>query len=864
MKKWWKSRYKSERFSMIMAVVIVVVFFLPWFSLDGKHRTIIGLFSAADAAGGMPQLIMNNMGIDVQFWSEELAGSALIMNLVCKAAIVLPILYVTYGVLRLFRKAMHSFEIGLLVADFAFAYIMLTLSLQFQRGDWIYCAIFLVAGLEFIIRKLIEDIEEAERENRRITLKIKWRRFKQAFIDWKHREHKKNSPLLYMVVLKNFKSNWKNFVLFFSSASVAVCLVFSTVAVEAMLGSVYSISSLGLDGILEGAIKLIAVVSIFMMAFTLKYYISSRLKDYSVFITIGIQSRTLALFIAIEYIGSLLISTVIGLLSGNVVALIFRQIFSTYYAGEVAHIPFPGLGVYASAAWISLLIFIASAFVNYQVLNETDLSNMSYTAVKKEKIGSKMSGLYFPLGMLLAVGMIGLYTRRFLAENIVMLALFFLGMYMALRYGGGIILDMIRKKEKFYYRNMLSFNNFYYRFKKNISNVFVLFAVHFFVLFYFAMQILQYIPQEPIEQNFPYDAVGMVDTLDEEGLGQIVAKYEAEATVIPMLRLGTPDCTRNIEDTESSWSIPQGQHIGISEASYEQLNHKKLELSENEIFISYQQDKGDYAHALDFALLESTPLIRVGGVAPGYELILREKVFQSDHVLVGEERNPFIGNFVGGFQENVVVYSEDEFSRLSAQKVGVKSLILMNVPEKAREAASKELRAFIKTNTVSTEESEMAASYDQVIKSLYEKDTKVQEIKAERVLQMFVHAFILLALVFSGLFILFVRTAADIPDMQKKEVFLKCLGMRKKERRKTMVREIYLVATLPIVLAVVFGGIFTFITLKLRFYTGVETGVYLRREAIVLGVYLLIQAVGTIVLKCHMIKKVEEVGNESN
>lgn len=44
----------------------------------------------------------------------------------------------------------------------------------------------------------------------------------------------------------------------------------------------------------------------------------------------------------------------------------------------------------------------------------------------------------------------------------------------------------------------------------------------------------------------------------------------------------------------------QGQNIGISESSYNQLTERKLGLRNKEIYISFQQDKSEKAHLLDF------------------------------------------------------------------------------------------------------------------------------------------------------------------------------------------------------------------------------------------------------------------------
>lgn len=60
----------------------------------------------------------------------------------------------------------------------------------------------------------------------------------------------------------------------------------------------------------------------------------------------------------------------------------------------------------------------------------------------------------------------------------------------------------------------------------------------------------------------------------------------------------------------------QGQNIGISESSYNQLTERKLGLRNKEIYISFQQDKSEKAHLLDFSVLSGSPRMRFGMPEP--------------------------------------------------------------------------------------------------------------------------------------------------------------------------------------------------------------------------------------------------------
>ena len=90
------------------------------------------------------------------------------------------------------------------------------------------------------------------------------------------------------------------------------------------------------------------------------------------------------------------------------------------------------------------------------------------------------------------------------------------------------------------------------------------------------------IAQKP-EGLFPYDFVCMATEADETFWKQLQEKYDVKFQEYPMVRVTNVDNSEKLDDARAV-IMPQGQHIGISETTYKELNKalgKKSEKNES-------------------------------------------------------------------------------------------------------------------------------------------------------------------------------------------------------------------------------------------------------------------------------------------
>ncbi len=157
----------------------------------------------------------------------------------------------------------------------------------------------------------------------------------------------------------------------------------------------------------------------------------------------------------------------------------------------------------------------------------------------------------------------------------------------------------------------------------------------------------------------------------------------------------------------------QGQNMGISESSYNQLTGRKLGLQNKEIYISFQQDKSEKAHLIDFSVLSGSPRMRFGMPEP-YFPENRDKVFDSDYKVIGQERRIIVGNLVGGMQENIVVFSDEYFKSIYSTGDGPSILALFNINKDKGEEAVVKFSDYAKDHIQYSE-------YDSLIQPVYGK-----------------------------------------------------------------------------------------------------------------------------------------------
>lgn len=657
--------------------------------------------------------------------------------------------------------------------------------------------------------------------------------------------------MIFSVVLKNFKSSIKSYLLFFFSEMLSVALVFSfyamksTVAEWANQGAtdVYMYLAIRITG------YAVLVVGVFVVAFSMKYYIKVRLRDYSLFLILGMKKRMLRQFIGLEYLLGWLVSLVAGILLGNGVQVLFKVAVRNYYGGKVVTFSVP-FEVYKYTFLISGIMIVAVLLVIAVLLEERGMSNLVNAEVKKERRPVKKGWLLFVAfgAVLLAVSIIfmnRLGVNYFNENGTYSLAGCIIAGGLLMMFGGSMILNYLCKNERYYFKRLISLNQLYHRFTSNIMMVFAVFAIQLITITYLAVNIADHMPVEQPKEKYPYDYLWFAKDKDEEYIKEFAERYHGSAKMYPGYRV--------------TWQWGE-ENIGISESTYERVTGKPLreKLTGKEIYYVNQSPAKERL-VTEYAKKGKLPAdLHIGALRQEMLSMLLwddawDEYYKSGYSIAGHER----GNLFGYFSktkmcEDVYVFSDEYFKQEweALKKVESEPSVIacIQIPEQYRGEADLELKSYVKENGAPA----VADSY-----TMYSaEDTKLEK-KTESIMYITVSMFLVFTLYVSSVFVIGMKTLAEIPAYQKKYYFLKCMGMRKKERIKTISKEILGILNLPIVLSYVVGVGFVMRLLQVREVTDAERILFYRNWGSVILCYLAVQLISNYAMRCYLLHKVE-------
>lgn len=660
--------------------------------------------------------------------------------------------------------------------------------------------------------------------------------------------------MIYRIILKNFKSNLKSYFLFFLSEILAVTLIFSFYAMKdtMLTWTRQSITDPYLFLSVKAAVGVMIVVSVFQVAFSMKYYVQVRLRDYSLFLVLGMKKRMLLCSIAAEYLAGWVIAVITGLLCGNGIYLLFKKVVMGFYPKEIGSVPISG-NVYGNTLLISGGLMLGVLVVIAVMLEEKGISELLEAGIQKEKRPEKKWWLVLALAgvvlfVLSIVKMDALGFQYLNKDGLYSLVGCIIGGILLLMFGGSTFLNRLKCQKNWYYKNLLSFNQLYYRYTSNISLVFALFMIQFITIAYMAVNISGYMPVSRSDSDYPYDIVWYASDTDQEYAKELAAKYEGDVRLHPMVRV-------TLEWNE--------ENIGISETEYRKITGIKENervLSGKEILYVSQETERERM-MLQLSKSGKMPVdIHIGKLTKEMENMLLwderwDEYYKKGYSIKKYERKNLFGYFSESeLNENVYVFSDEyfqkEWERVRSDCSEPSILVLLSIPEKSRKQCSEDLEKYIsKQESTILEES--------IGNRIYFADDMRESVKMASIMNIMVSLFLILTLYISGIFVIGMKTLSEIPAYRSRYNFLKCMGMTKKVRKQTMSREILGILNLPVWISYIFGIVFVIRLTQVRGLSSSEMTVFYQKWGSIVLLYLTVQLGVVWLMRCYLIREVE-------
>lgn len=838
----------------VLSVSGIIFTLSPWMAIGDGHYNFIQIYRLLRNAG-IEELVRLAGVFQGEAMPENIGfmGIALMMQAVlaglCLAAGVIHLVLTLLGKSSKADFVMLAFSLVIVVnsvgaslpslaSDFAPA-MMYTLVLPF------------LLFIEIIGVRVVEVLGEEKEE-----MEARRKKEKEERAEEKRRlrfDGKYNS-LFYRIIWKNFRYNRRDYLLFLVCSSLVSGFILTGFGLYDILGFGKNISdSLFLKGggkILLNTLIPLGMISVFVMVLLIFYYLKCRAGSYGMFLTMGMRRKTLYYMVLAEFAAVFLLSLLSGSLLGNGLLLLVCRMFADWGVNEMS-LSGVGFSVYVKWIFSVLLLYIISLMLARDIFTGMRMGDSTDVREVREKMPGRFLKGCTVLGLGICIWQIYRYSRLHNFENMLILAVFAVGLLLLFRFGMAAFFAW-KKKQNAYLKRLLLYHQLYHTSRTSTLYFLVMTVIQLCVLFFFSFQAVSVLVQEDEEKLYPYDVVCIADEEDTGFFDRLEETYDIELKEYPMVRVTNFDCQEQIESQEQK--MIQGQHIGISETTYHALRRelspeyeeKELHLGNREkcVYIVHQQDRSQRAQPIDFWLLSQKPFLHIGQVCPGMSylqavLANKEDIGWYFMNVAGEEIGSLTGCFGQGVVENVVVFSDDYFRE--AQELwkitdihtgrpladesmripditirqGPTRLVLIRADEEELGKMEKEFTEFREKHTYDEQLSVMT-------KSLYTKKEALQELNAERLLKLVMNGMIAAIFALSGTVLFLIRIMTEIDVKTRRAEFFRCIGMTERKRVSLLRKETFLFFQIPAIAAVLSGAGFTAAVFCARMYTAAD------------------------------------------
>lgn len=658
-------------------------------------------------------------------------------------------------------------------------------------------------------------------------------------------KEKKSNKWIRKILIQDFKSNLKNYIVFIISAVLTVTYIYG------FLGNLFIIHNMqqtsiayiteGITSVVLNALFVITIVTILIQYYALKNYVQNRMYDFKILVLLGVKEKEIYKCMRYLLMISLLISYVIGAILGNGMILIFRKVYDFYLEG--ANIPTVNIVTVTLVSFIGCVLILGFIMCIVQDLAiENSMLDVSSSNMEEKLPNFKKVILILPI---LLLELLKLYSDSHWAESKNIIYLWIIIFVIFVYFCAGYILNKLKNK-KYYFKNILLLNFVLYKSRSYLKNSLLLYTLLFVMFFSYVFQIATLFPLET-KELYPYDYVCLGYEKDKGELGNIEKNFDVKSEIYPVVRVTVPGGEEGGYG-DNYKTLPIGHHLGISENTYKKLTNESFNLENKEIAILYQEDKSNKAHPLDFYPIKSKPLIRIGQPQK-YIFFERKMFFSTDYKIAEEKRKIVFGRLTDVMYENIVVFSDEHFNKEYKNTDGIKYLMTINSNIKNDKALANYMENYKKTHNGERQ-------IDGQVQSVYKSKDLNEDFQGDKIFKLIINISILVTFVIASIIIVFVHAFGNISYYKNRYEILSYLGKKKKNSNSIIRKEIMSFALLPCILAIITSLVFIIITVYMRGFSYIEIISSCKIYISIMLIFLVIYGVSTLIISNFLIKDI--------
>ena len=651
--------------------------------------------------------------------------------------------------------------------------------------------------------------------------------------------------MLTKIIYKNFRSNLKNYILFFLSNIVAIMELFVFYGICSIIKSSITdkVTAEALKTDFQIAVGIIAVITLMLMFYAMKCYIKLRIKDYSMFLVLGMKKKAVSLLLLFEYCIGCVISLILGIGVGRILLYIIQRLLVKYYP---RYIQMHALGyqIYKNVCLASILIMVLVFVILLIWLDGRSLGMLMAEDKQNEKRpASYMWIILAVIGIVLMIVGIILYcgsdTQYLYAHGGLLM-----GLILAVVFGLALFLNLLKKCKNFYYRHMLDLNQLYSRYLNHMIILVLLIVVHFFSLSYLVVQTAELLPLDQYRSQYPYDVIWITEKDNKGYAKKLASTYNGRVTEVPMIRVST---------------YYGANHIGISEKTYRKLSKSQaLNLKENQIAVRIENSDAKQEDIKDSAYWEVYSTLYAGKYFGKQDSDTLIDVKENEDIHFNIQSictQTIVGKYsTDGWHENIIVFSDEYFNKqwnaISLKNDNASELELFTFPTTRREPVCQKLKQY-----------NQKSSYHKMGKlqnNLYITDQYLNGQKMRALFSMSSKIFLIIASILSGFFIMSLKTLTEFPALQKGYEFFKCMGMRENQLKWNTFFEIKILGRIAESVSLVTGILYVGAFIHKQKLAGGISNVFFKYWIILVVSYILLNEIIQEVFARYILRKLKE------
>lgn len=723
----------------------------------------------------------------LHFWQTEFSSG--IGVLVGTGAFLLLLLVYVFDSLLItcHRKIvlLQSAKVAWLYFTMFFYFIFI----QFYSSSIWLVLLLIIGALEFLLNRYLDDKIERDRkyaESQKIEKQRNEDRKRRLAFPGKY------PPAFHQIIRKNFRFYRKNyFLLIFANTLVFFALVILFFAYQKFSGSHTQDTVFNKTGLLRILIEsggVLLILLLLFLSFMDGLYIDFKAKHMELFIQLGIRKKTFLIMLIEEFSLCALAGVLIG---GSLGLLITREFTSIGWA----------LLLYTG------LIILAMAFHQEKILRLIQFRPREQT--KPDRPNYRWTPLFLLIGLLALIITFWWFHRRKSAETLLVISTLIIALWGLFLGIGGFYVK--RRREKI--TLMLSRNDLFYRFHKSINVLMLVSLLQVLITGIFLPRVVTF-QQTAVDNLFPYDVVAKVKSTEFQQVETSLNQKKALWKSYPFFPVTSVDGDPEWEvfGTVRPVMFIQGQHIGVSETTYQQLRQandlekQPLHLKKGQWHVVYQQAISIRGQPIDWDPQSVRPRLRIGTPLESYNTANVDVIFPM-RTIKSQERLILTGMFQRGLQENILVVADEEFATLS-KKDQPNQLFLIHGDKKIAHALN-----FLNQKYVDDKR------WDDTIEPVYEKTQRKSNVVSENYLQVLLLIFTIVICIFMSVGLIVAKFESEETRLIERRRLLDQLGMRQKEQRSVLKRQVGFFTVLPLAVGFLLSLGFIGIMGRLRFFS---------------------------------------------